>query len=48
MNTMDRLIGFQELAAVDHAKIYYRPFRKDFYVEVPELRNMTPEGLRSF
>jgi len=35
----------QDLAAVDHSKIYYRPFRKDFYVEVPEIRNMTPEGL---
>lgn len=34
----------QVLDAVDHDKIYYRPFRKDFYVEVPEIANMTPEG----
>jgi len=34
----------QDLAAVDHTKIYYRPFRKDFYVEVPEISRMTAEG----
>jgi len=37
-------VMYQDLAAVDHTKIYYRPFRKDFYVEVPEIRNMTQEG----
>ena len=29
---------------VDHNKIYYRPFRKNFYVEVPEIAHMTQEG----
>ena len=38
------LCTLQDLVAVDHAKIYYRPFRKDFYVEVPEIANMSPEG----
>lgn len=35
---------FQELNVVDHDKIYYAPFRKNFYVEVPEIANMTPAG----
>ncbi len=35
----------KELNVVDHTRIYYRPYRKDFYVEVPELARMTPEGL---
>ena len=34
----------QELNVVDHDKIYYAPFRKNFYVEVPEIANMTPAG----
>ena len=28
----------------NHEKIYYRPFRKDFYTVVPEIANMTDEG----
>ena len=44
------LICLQELAIVDHEKIYYAPFRKSFYVEVPEIAAMTTEGIcnRSF
>ena len=34
----------QELNIVDHDKIYYAPYRKNFYVEVPEIANMTAEG----
>ncbi|GBG34914.1 ATP-dependent RNA helicase ddx46 [Hondaea fermentalgiana] len=34
----------KELAPVDHSKIEYEPFTKDFYVEAPSLRAM-PEGL---
>ncbi|ELU15222.1 hypothetical protein CAPTEDRAFT_167508 [Capitella teleta] len=33
----------KELNQVDHDKIYYRPFRKCFYVEVPEIANLPPE-----
>ncbi|XP_076444646.1 putative ATP-dependent RNA helicase DDX46 [Babylonia areolata] len=33
----------KELAVVDHEKIYYAPFRKNFYVEVPEIASMTSE-----
>ncbi|XP_025096547.1 probable ATP-dependent RNA helicase DDX46 [Pomacea canaliculata] len=32
----------KELTVVNHEKIYYAPFRKNFYVEVPEIANMTP------
>lgn len=44
------LTGFQTktrkvLEPVDHGKIEYEPYRKNFYVEVPELARMTPEGL---
>ncbi len=31
----------KDLPQVDHKKIEYAPFRKDFYVEVPELAKMT-------
>lgn len=37
------------LALVDHSAIHYPPFRRNFYIEVPELAKMTPqqvEGLR--
>jgi hypothetical protein len=34
----------QDLQPVDHNKVYYSSFRKDFYVEVPELARMTTEG----
>ena len=30
---------------MDHTKVYYSSFRKDFYVEVPELAKMTDEGM---
>lgn len=43
------LTGFQTkqrkvLEPVDHGKIQYEPYRKNFYVEVPELARMSPEG----
>uniref|UniRef100_A0A665X4M2 Probable ATP-dependent RNA helicase DDX46 n=1 Tax=Echeneis naucrates TaxID=173247 RepID=A0A665X4M2_ECHNA len=42
------LTGFQTkqrkiLEPVDHGKIQYEPYRKNFYVEVPELAKMTTE-----
>ncbi|KAF1817119.1 P-loop containing nucleoside triphosphate hydrolase protein [Eremomyces bilateralis CBS 781.70] len=33
----------KEIPTVDHAKVDYEPFRKDFYVELPELRDLTEE-----
>lgn len=34
-----------EQVVTDHSKIYYRPFRKNFYVEVPELAKMTTQEI---
>ena len=34
----------KELFVVDHDKVYYRPYKKAFYVEVPQIKNMTAEG----
>ncbi|XP_072256852.1 probable ATP-dependent RNA helicase DDX46 [Pyxicephalus adspersus] len=47
------LTGFQTkqrklLEPVDHGKIEYEPFRKNFYVEVPELARMTTEEVSAF
>lgn len=49
MDLQTALTGFQTkqrkvLEPVDHQKIEYESFRKNFYVEVPELAKMTPEG----
>jgi ATP-dependent RNA helicase DDX46/PRP5 len=30
-----------EQVSTDHTKVYYRPFRKNFYVEVPDIAKMT-------
>lgn len=49
MDLQTALTGFQTkqrkvLEPVDHKKIEYEPYRKNFYVEVPELAKMLPEG----
>jgi ATP-dependent RNA helicase DDX46/PRP5 len=36
------------LEAVDHAKIEYTDFRKEFYVEVPEIEKMTPDEVTEY
>lgn len=33
---------------MDHTVIEYVPFRKDFYVEVPEIANMTKEEVETY
>ncbi|KAI8364321.1 P-loop containing nucleoside triphosphate hydrolase protein [Choanephora cucurbitarum] len=33
----------KDIAPVDHSKMDYEPFRKDFYIEPPELRDMTAD-----
>ena len=38
----------KELTVADHTKIYYPPFRRAFYVEVPELAKMTPEEVKQY
>ncbi|XP_063862560.1 probable ATP-dependent RNA helicase DDX46 isoform X5 [Scylla paramamosain] len=40
--------GKKELGKVDHTVIEYVPFRKDFYVEVPEIANMTKEEVDNY
>ncbi|XP_061596519.1 probable ATP-dependent RNA helicase DDX46 [Cololabis saira] len=47
------LTGFQTkqrkvLEPVDHGKIQYEPYRKNFYVEVPELAKMSTEEVNAF
>ena len=38
----------KDLPKVDHKSITYEPFRKNFYVEVPELGKMTTEEVNAF
>ncbi|CAD6266457.1 unnamed protein product [Miscanthus lutarioriparius] len=35
----------EKLAVVDHSKIDYQPFRKNFYIEAKDIREMTSEEL---
>jgi len=38
----------KELPLVDHSTIEYAPFRKNFYIEVPEIKKMTDEEVEAF
>lgn len=38
----------KDLPVVDHKGITYQPFRKDFYIEVPELARMTAKEVNSY
>ena len=38
----------KHLPKVNHKKIDYAPFRKDFYVEVPELARMTKDEVTAY
>jgi len=38
----------KELPKIDHAEISYLPFRKNFYVEVPEITRMTSEEIEKY
>lgn len=38
----------KELAKIDHSGVEYLPFRKDFYVEVPELSKMTQQEVDAY
>ncbi len=38
----------QKVFKIDHNKIKYLPFRKDFYVEVPEMARMTAEEVDEY
>ncbi|KAJ3624048.1 hypothetical protein MTP99_017705 [Tenebrio molitor] len=38
----------KELAKIDHTNVRYLPFRKNFYVEVPEIAKMTHEEVEAY
>lgn len=38
----------KELAKIDHNNIVYIPFRKNFYVEVPEIAKMTSDEVDAY
>lgn len=38
----------KELAKIDHSSVEYMSFRKEFYKEVPEIANMTPEEVDQY
>ncbi|KAJ4702357.1 putative Dead box ATP-dependent RNA helicase [Melia azedarach] len=38
----------EKLSIVDHSKIDYKPFRKNFYIEVKEIARMTPEEVAAY
>lgn len=38
----------KELAKIDHSGVDYAPFRKNFYVEVPELARMTQQEVEKY
>ncbi|KAG0209999.1 pre-mRNA processing RNA-helicase [Mortierella sp. GBA30] len=37
----------KDIPTVDHSKMHYEYFRKDFYLEPPEMADMTPEEVHS-
>lgn len=43
-----RRVKKKDLGQVDHATISYRPFRKNFYVESPEISRMSEEEVRAY
>lgn len=38
----------EKVFKIDHNKIDYVPFRKNFYVEVPDIARMTPEEVEEY
>ncbi|OMO90887.1 hypothetical protein COLO4_18817 [Corchorus olitorius] len=38
----------EKLSIVDHSKIDYKPFRKNFYIQVKEIARMTPEQVAAY
>ncbi|CAF1531738.1 unnamed protein product [Rotaria sordida] len=46
--TMNSKKSKADLIITNHDKIYYRPFRKDFYTVVPEIANMTDAEVAAY
>ncbi|GLU06054.1 hypothetical protein SLE2022_231180 [Rubroshorea leprosula] len=38
----------EKLSLVDHSKIDYKPFRKNFYIEAKEISRMTPDEIAAY
>jgi ATP-dependent RNA helicase DDX46/PRP5 len=38
----------RQLAVTNHEMVYYRPFRRNFYIEVPELQRMTKKDVEKY
>jgi len=38
----------KELAKVDHSTVVYKPFRKNFYTEVPEIAKMAQDEVDAY
>lgn len=48
-NTMaGRMSKSDKLGVVDHSKIDYPPFRRNFYIEVQELQKMSEEDVAKY
>lgn len=43
-----RMSKSDKLGAVDHSKIDYPPFRRNFYIEVQELQKMSEEDVAKY
>ena len=46
--TAGKLSKGEKLGVVDHSTMTYAPFRRDFYIEVPELARMTDEEVAEY
>ena len=47
-NGVPKLKTKSEMVFTDHSKVYYRPFKKDFYVEVPEIARMLQQEVERY
>ena len=45
---MPKLKTKSEMVFTDHSKVYYRPFKKNFYVEVPEIEKMSAQEVELY
>lgn len=42
------MTGKKEVIKIDHNKVVYQPFRKNFWVEVPELKAMSNKEVEAY
>lgn len=47
-NGVPKLKTKAEMVCTDHTKVYYRQFKKNFYVEVPEISQMTQQEVEKY